>query len=65
MIANEFEYERARDELDALEQRLQRLLLEFPAPAKVQTKAGIRKLIATRQEELAIYEGSLEIATDS
>lgn len=43
-----------------LEERLNRLQLTNPLGSKGFTKAGIRKLIARLQEELAVYEGSEE-----
>jgi len=60
MISNPTEYEKARDELRALEGRLQRLEQTHPIGSKGLTKAGIRKLIARLHEELAVYEGSEE-----
>jgi hypothetical protein len=58
MIANATEYEKAQDELHALEDRLRRLQESHPIGSKGLTKAGIRKLIARLHEELAVYEGS-------
>ena len=63
MIANFTEYQKAQDEIRALEerlQRLQRLQQTHPIGAKGFTKAGIRKMIALLHEELAAYEGSEE-----
>ena len=60
MIANPTEYEKARDELRALEDRLARLEQSHPLGSKGFTKAGIRKMIARLHEELAVYEGSEE-----
>jgi hypothetical protein len=60
MIANSTEYEKARDELRALDDRLARLLESHPLGAKGFTKAGVRKMIARLHEELAVYEGSEE-----
>ena len=60
MIANPTEYEMARKELRALENRLERLQQSDPLGSKGFTKAGIRKLIARLHEELAVYEGSEE-----
>ena len=58
MIATESEYQAARQELEVLEERLDRLQQSHPIGAKGFTKAGIRKLIARLHEELAIFEGS-------
>lgn len=60
MITNPREYEKAQDEIRALEQRLDRLQMTHPIGSKGFTKAGIRKMIARLQEELAVYEGSEE-----
>jgi hypothetical protein len=60
MIANELEYEKARDEIRVLEERLEGLRQAHPLGTKGFTKAGIRKMIARLHEELAIYEGSEE-----
>ena len=51
MISNPTEYEKARDELRALEGRLQRLEQTHPIGSKGLTKAGIRKLIARLGQE--------------
>jgi hypothetical protein len=55
------QYGIAQTELRQLEDRLQRLQAEHPAPAKGLTKAGVRKLISLLHEELAVYEGGREI----
>lgn len=60
MISNAREYQRTQDELRELEERLNRLQQSHPLGTKGFTKAGIRKLIARLQEELAVYEGSEE-----
>lgn len=60
MITNPCEYEKAQDEIRDLEQRLDRLQMTHPIGSKGFTKAGIRKMIARLQEELAVYEGSEE-----
>jgi hypothetical protein len=60
MITTVVEYEKAQEELHALEQRLHRLQETNPIGAKGFTKAGIRKMIARLQEELAVFEGSEE-----
>ena len=60
MIANEIEYEKVREEIRVLEERLERLRQAHPLGTKGFTKAGIRKMIARLHEELAVYEGSEE-----
>lgn len=60
MISSPPEYEKAREELRALEGRLERLERTHPIGSKGFTKAGIRKMIARLHEELAVYEGSEE-----
>lgn len=60
MIATTTEYEKAQEELRALEERLGRLQQTNPVGSKGFTKAGIRKMIARLQEELAVFEGSEE-----
>lgn len=57
MITNPAEYEKAREELRSLEQRLERLQQAHPIGSKGFTKAGVRKLIARLHEDLAVYEG--------
>ena len=61
MIQTADEYQKAQDELCHLEGWLQQLQHHHPVPAKGFTKAGVRKLIARLHEELAVYEGSLEL----
>ena len=60
MITNPTEYQKAQEEIIALEERLERLQRTHPIGSKGFTKAGIRKLIARLHEELAVYEGSEE-----
>lgn len=60
MITTVVEYEKAQSELQALQERLSELQREFPIGEKGFTKAGIRKLIARLNEELAVFEGSEE-----
>ena len=60
MISTITEYEKAQEELHILEERLERLQETNPVGSKGFTKAGIRKMIARLQEELAIFEGSEE-----
>jgi hypothetical protein len=58
MISNLTEYEKAQAELHSLEERLARLQQTHPIGSKGFTEAGIRKMIARLNEELAIYQGS-------
>jgi hypothetical protein len=60
MISHHAEYEKAREELRVLEERLDCLDRDHPIGSKGFTKAGIRKMIARLHEELALYEGSEE-----
>ena len=60
MIANFAEYQKAQEEIRALEERLERLQQTHPIGFKGFTKAGIRKMIARLHEEMAVYEGSEE-----
>jgi hypothetical protein len=60
MIANATEYQKAQEEIRALEERLTRLQQAHPIGSKGFTKAGIRKMIARLHEDLAVYEGSEE-----
>ena len=60
MISSATEYEKAREELRILEERLARLQQTHPIGSKGFTKAGIRKMIARLHEELAVYEASEE-----
>jgi len=60
MIADANEYTKACQELEHLEAWLSRLRQEHPTE-KGLTKAGLRKMIARLHEELAIYEGHLEV----
>jgi hypothetical protein len=60
VISTLSEYQKAQEELRCLEDRLVRLQEANPVGSKGFTKAGIRKLIARLQEELAIFEGSEE-----
>ena len=46
MISNSTEYEKAQEEIRALEERLKRLQESHPIGSKGFTKAGIRKMIA-------------------
>ena len=60
MITTIAEYEIAQAELRELQKRLERLQEEHPIGEKGFTKAGVRKLIARLNEELAVFEGSEE-----
>jgi hypothetical protein len=60
MITSATEYQKAQEEIRALEDRLQELQKSHPVGTKGFMKAGIRKMIARLHEELAIYEGSEE-----
>jgi hypothetical protein len=60
VITTEIEYEKAQSELRDLQARLERLQCEHPLGENGFTKAGIRKLIARLNEELAVFEGSEE-----
>ena len=60
MITTTIEYEKAQAELRDLQDRLEHLQRDHPVGEKGFTKAGIRKLIARLNEELAVYEGSEE-----
>jgi hypothetical protein len=61
MITTTIDFEKAQDELHSLEERLRQLQQVNPVGSKGLTKAGIRKLIARLQEELAVFEGSEEV----
>jgi hypothetical protein len=58
MITTPVEYEKAQLELRDLQNRLEQLQRDCPLGEKGFTKAGIRKLIARLNEELAVFEGS-------
>lgn len=60
MITTAVEYEKAQAELKDLQERLARLQRDHPIGERGFTKAGIRKLIARLNEELAVFEGSEE-----
>ena len=60
MISSTVEYERVESELRELEQRLIELQKQHEIGEKGFTKAGIRKLIARLNEELAVFEASEE-----
>ncbi|MCS7467394.1 hypothetical protein NZK35_12135 [Stieleria sp. ICT_E10.1] len=65
MITNATEYEKAQIELRDLQSRLESIQRDHPIGEKGFTKAGIRKLIARLNEELAVFEGSEEARTTS
>ena len=62
MIETPFEYEKAQEELQYMEDWLARLLREEPddpagrKPGTGLTKASVRKMIARVREELAVWE---------
>lgn len=60
MISSKAEFEKTDIEINSLGQRLQKLQQNYPIGSKGFTKAGIRKLIARLQEEMAVFEGSQE-----
>lgn len=60
MITTENEYRKAQTEVQDLQDRLARLQREHPIGENGFTKAGIRKLIARLNEELAVFEASEE-----
>jgi hypothetical protein len=62
MIADASEYEKALGELEYLDEWLKNLGRERPGSENGLTKAGIRKMMARLHEELAVYEGALEVA---
>jgi hypothetical protein len=55
MISNPAEYHKALEDLRILEQRIAELEQEHPGDDKAFTKAGVRKMIATINEELAAF----------
>ncbi|HSG70283.1 MAG TPA: hypothetical protein VLA12_07700 [Planctomycetaceae bacterium] len=65
MITTPAEYEKAQAELQDLQDRLAKLQRDHPIGEKGFTKAGIRKLIARINEELALFEGSEEARSTS
>ena len=62
MIEDERQYRKALEELRYMEDWLARLLAEEEGARKGLTKAGIRKMIARLQDELAVYEGQQEVS---
>ncbi len=60
MISNAMEYEKAHSDLRILEQRIADLEREHPIGEKGFTKAGVRKMIAKINEELASFESREE-----
>jgi hypothetical protein len=58
MISSEMEYQRARGELDYMNQWL--LRLEQETPRKSLTTASVRKMISRLQKELAEFETSID-----
>jgi hypothetical protein len=60
VISNAVEYEKAHSDLRILEQRIADLEREHPIGEKGFTKAGVRKMIAKINEELASFESREE-----
>ena len=60
MISNSAEYEKAHSDLWILEQRIADLEREHPIDEKGFTKAGVRKMIAKINEDLAAFESREE-----
>ena len=60
MISNAADYDKAHCDLRVLEQRIADLEREYPLGQKGFTKAGVRKMIARINEELAAYESQQE-----
>lgn len=56
MITNAAEYEKAHSDLRILEQRIADLERDHPVGEKGFTKAGVRKMIAKINGELAVFE---------
>lgn len=56
MITNAAEYEKAHSDLRILEQRIADLERDHPVGEKGFSKAGVRKMIAQINGELAIFE---------
>jgi prefoldin subunit 5 len=60
VITNAAEYEKAHTDLRILEQRIADLERDHPVGEKGFTKAGVRKMIAKINEELAVFESREE-----
>jgi prefoldin subunit 5 len=60
VITNAAEYEKAHSDLRILEQRIADLERDHPVGEKGFTKAGVRKMIAKINEELAVFESREE-----
>jgi hypothetical protein len=56
VITTAAEYEKAHSDLRLLEQRIADLERDHPVGEKGFTKAGVRKMIAKINEELAVFE---------
>ncbi len=61
MIQNETDYRKAKQELEHMENWLARVERDYELAEKGLTKAGIRKMIARLHEELAQFEGTVEV----
>jgi len=60
VITNAAEYEKAHSDLRILEQRIADLERDYPVGEKGFTMAGVRKMIAKINEELAVFESREE-----
>jgi len=60
VITSTAEYEKAHGDLRILEQRIADLERDHPVGEKGFTKAGVRKMIAKINEELAVFESREE-----
>jgi len=60
VITNAAESEKAHSDLRILEQRIADLERDHPVGEKGFTKAGVRKMIAKINEELAVFESREE-----
>ena len=61
MITNAAEYEKAYGDLRILQQQIADLERDHPGGEKGFTKAGVRKMIAKINEELAAFESREEV----
>jgi hypothetical protein len=56
MISNVDEYRIVQEQIRSLEDRLVRLQQRHPLGSNGYTKAGVRRMIARLQQELAVFE---------
>ena len=61
MIDDDEQYQKALEELRYMQEWLEQLQSTAPGSRKGLTRAGIRKMIARLQDELAVYEGQQEV----